>query len=275
MAAPYVTGVVGLLAAELQDVPPHEPVQLDDTSAVVSTIKDALYEGIVRNENLAGKVATGGNLNALNSLQAIRHAGPIVRDLSVARVTLATDQIFIDFSQEILADSVSMASVHVTAAGTDGIPGTSDDLPVSASDVSLVTPLRAGLAFPNSLELGWYRLVVEADGLDVQGNQLLPVRGVTGLPIYDGVDFVFDFEIVPVPGVFEPNDWLNLAFDTGINGEGLFDTTSMSPAPTIGDGILPGSDIDFFSFVVQQRSVVDAHVHAANFQRLGSVAQAV
>ncbi len=263
MAAPYVTGVVGLLAAASQVPAPYQTIQQGNGSAAaVTAIKNALTEGIVLNENLTGKVAASGNLNALNSLQAFLHAGPIVRDLSVAVTTLSTDQIVVDFSQEILADSVTSASVQAMTAGTDGILGTSDDVSVPTSDVVLETPLRAVLSFPSILDLGPYRLVVEADGLDVHGNELPPVRGLTGLPIYDGVDFIFDFEVVPVPGMFEPNDWLAVAFDTGIRGDGMFDTIAISPAPEIGDGLQPHSDIDFFSLVVPQRSLLHAEVNA-------------
>lgn len=258
MAAPYVTGVAGLLAAVAS---PNQP-------ATVHSIKDALYEGVVLNSDLTDKVATGGSLNAVNSLQAFLHDGPIVRDLSVARTSLSTNQVAVDVSQPLRDDCLSSDNAYLLAAGLDGILGSSDDVLWNPIEVSLESPLRARLLFSEALGIGWQRLILEADGVDLQGNPVTPVQSVGGIPVYDGTDFVWDFEVIPVPGAFEPNDWLSLATDTGVRGHGTFDTRTMAPGPKIGDGLNPASDIDLFSFALGERSVVHASVTARATSKL-------
>ena len=99
-AAPFVTGVVALAWSAAPDATPAQ-------------VRAAVLGGVDHLPSLTGKVATGGRLNALNTLQALalRVAGSTPAASGV--VTAPPTQFTIDFSLPVDATSVSASDLQV------------------------------------------------------------------------------------------------------------------------------------------------------------------
>ena len=110
MATPHVAGVAALAFA-------HKP------SATVSEVRSALLSGVDTLANLSGKVATGGRLNALNTLRALGNslAGVAFDDADGdgsrggAEAALAGRTVWLDLDNDGAVDSATETVVSANA----------------------------------------------------------------------------------------------------------------------------------------------------------------
>jgi hypothetical protein len=88
-------------------------------------------------------------------------------------VPLETDTLFVFFSEPMDPRTLDGTSLFVVFAGTDNIPGTADDVPLTTGIVSYRdTPAVGVISFPGPLSLGVYRGVVSTKVSDLAGNRL-------------------------------------------------------------------------------------------------------
>ncbi len=225
MAAPHVTGAVGLLASLSRN-------------ATASQIKDAILGGVDIIPTLSGKVATGGRLNinqAMLDLQSVS-SGPGIESISIGTTSLPQSQLTVTFTEDIDAATVTPSNFLLRERGIDNTFDTGDDVTISISqgDLSQPTPNKVQIDFIGDLAAGTYRLTLVGSGAT-------PIRNLSNDPLNGGTDRNEWFGIQVPVGPNESNDSLVIATDTGLNGVG---TASFSGV--IGDGIWNVGDVDLF-----------------------------
>ena len=245
MASPHVAGVVGLLAAA-------------NPAATVAEIRAALFDTVVPVAGLAGRMVTGGRLNAAAALEQIAPiTGPRVISVSPAgQVEPPVSQFQVVFSQEILAASLVVANFELVGAGVDASFGTSDD-------VSITIPASGILQSPAgtvTISLG-ANLPDDSYRLTLLGTGANPLRNLAGDPLQGGQDAVSQFvvrtPVPPPPAPLEPNDTLataTAALPVGVR-EAEF-------SGVIGDGTNGTRDVDLFSVVLVGGQTLDVTVAA-------------
>ena len=221
MAAPHVAGVAGLLAAA-------------DPSASIAEIKAAILAGAEPISSLDGKTVTGGRLNAFNSLELLDVGdtqSPRIVGYTPSGLAGPTDQIRVQFSEAMAAESVTAVAFDLVEAGPDGQFDTGDDVSIAIADgsVGLTSPNTVTLTLPQALAQGGYRLTVRGDGVaDLAGN-----------PINNGLDETHTFAIVVIVSETESNRTTAEADLTGLTGVG---------AVMMSGRIADAADIDLFAF---------------------------
>ncbi len=249
MAAPYVSGVVGLLAAAAP-------------SATAADIRTAILETVAPMAELGGRMVTGGLLNAAAAVGRLAEApvaGPVVLSVSPGGVVeTAVQTIQVVFDQEILAASLRPENFHVVHAGADGLLDTVDDssIVVPAAGISQSPAGTVSLSPTEPLRDGVYRLRLVGTGSD-------PLRSLSGEPLLGGSDALFSFRVTipvvtPAPAApFEPNDTLLTA---AVGLDGASDDVTLRAA--IGDGVNAGRDVDIFSIEVGAGDLVEVAIRA-------------
>jgi subtilisin family serine protease len=243
MAAPHVTGVVGLLAAA-------------NPQATVSELRAAILDTVVPVAALgSGKTVTGGRLNAAAALERISPAdGPRVLSVSPSgEVAPPVTDVRVVFSEEILLASLVPANFQLVAAGTDRQFGTADDVAVPIAPSAIVqSPAGAiTVAVGAGLADGAYRLTLVGTGAN-------PLRNAAGVPLLGGQDATANFTVsTPPPAPLEPNDTLATAtvgLPAGMAESGF--------AGVVGDGVNGARDVDLFAVTLAAGESLDVVVIA-------------
>ncbi|MFM1902830.1 MAG: hypothetical protein RLZZ440_730, partial [Planctomycetota bacterium] len=243
MAAPHVTGVVGLLAAA-------------NPQATVAEIRAAILETVVPVAALgSGKTVTGGRLNAAAALERIAPVeGPRVLSVSPSgEVAPPVTEVRVVFSEAMLPASLVPANFQLVAAGGDGLFGTADDAAVTIASAGIVQS-PAGtvvIGIGDGLPDDTYRLTLLGTGTN-------PLRNTSGEPLLGGQDIVASFTVnTPPPAPLEPNDTLATAtvgLPAGMGESGF--------AGVIGDGANGLRDVDLFTVTLAAGESIDVAVIA-------------
>ena len=242
MAAPHVAGVVGLLAAA-------------NPQATAAELRAAILDTTVPVPGLAGRLATGGRLDAAAALDQIAPlAGPrVLSVLPGGVVAPPVSQLQVVFNEEILAAAVLADNFRLMAAGGDETWGTSDDLPVMIPQAGIEQspPGTVTLNLDGQLVDGDYRLTL-------RGTGPTPIQNRAGEPLRGGNDLTFGFSVrTPPPAPLEPNDTLATATPALLeDDESIF-------AGVIGDGANGLEDVDLFAVVLEAGDLLEIVVTAA------------
>ena len=239
MAAPHVTGVVGLLASL-------------SPGATAGEIKSAILAGADPISGMTGLSVTGGRLNAYGALQVMGVAGPRVYSISPASTSAPVSTITVRFTEDIFPGSVVPANFLLRDNGPDDIFETPDDRAFSFSSSDLTQPQGDQV----QIELG-AMLGPEEYRLTLLGTGSNPIRDNEDAPLNGGIDEVYFFEIVSAEGPYEPNDSVSEATDAGLVGAG-----TVSISAHIGDGFHGNTDIDLFALEVVGAATITADIDA-------------
>jgi subtilisin family serine protease len=241
MATPHVTGVVALLAAQ-------------NPEATMAEIKAAILNGADSIASLDGKTVTGARLNAYNSLQLIGNGedvtGPSVTSVSPSGQSGPTDTITVEFSEELLAESVTTSSFIVRGSGADGVFDTGDDSIVNIVAVSQDQGDQVTLDLGADLGLDHYRLTVVGIGANA-------IQDLEGNSLNDGLNTIALFEIISVVVSAEPDDVLGQAADSELQtGD------SVMFSGFIGDGAYADEDVDIVAIDADAGTIILATINA-------------
>ncbi len=242
MAAPHVSGVVGLLAAA-------------NPQATAAELRAAILDTTVPVPGLAGRLATGGRLDAAAALDQIAPL-PGPRVLSVLPggvVAPPVSQVQVVFNEEILVAGLLAENFTLMSAGGDETWGTSDDIVVAIPPAG-IDQSPAGTV---TLDLGG-QLVDGTYRLTLRGTGPTPIQNLVGEPLRGGSDLTFGFSVqTPPPAPLEPNDTLATATPALLDGdESVF-------AGVIGDGGNGPRDVDLFAVVLEAGDLLEVVVTAA------------
>ena len=201
MATPHVAGVAALAFA-------HKP------SATVAEVRSALLSGVDALSNLSGKVATGGRLNALNTLRALGNSlsGVAYDDADGdgsrggAEAALAGRTVWLDLNSDGAVDSATatLASANVPLSVPDR-GGVGSTLAVSGTS-GVVTDVNVRLDIAHTYAADVRAYLVSPSGRRVE---LVSIAGGDG---DNFTDTVFDDEAAtpvavgaaPFTGSFRP-----------------------------------------------------------------------
>jgi subtilisin family serine protease len=225
MATPHVSGVAALAFG-------YKP------TATVAEVRSALLSGVDPLSNLAGKVASGGRLNALGTLRDLGNSvsGVAYNDADGngsrggAEAALAGRTVYLDLNTNGSADA-GEATRTTDSAGAFKFGG----LVPGTYTVRQVVPSGWVGTAPGA---GSYTVTL-ADGQDLAGNDF----GSRAAPTDD------------------PNDQLSEAFALAV-GTGA--------SGTVGDGGLGASDVDTFSFTAVAGQRVGFNIDASSGSTLDS-----
>ena len=225
MAAPYVTGVAGLLAA-------YEP------GATAGEIRQAILAGVDPIADLAGKTVTGGRLNAFNALELLGTFGPEVMSVSPLDGLFYTDAISIYFSEDIDPESVVGANFLLRDNGADNVFDTADDTVHAIGDSNLSQPRgdRAVISLPGGLPPEAYRITITGSGAN-------PLQDSDGKTLNAGGDHEHFFTIIPLSDALEPDDIIAAATPSGL---GALSAAAFSGEIGDGDTYWAEDDVDLF-----------------------------
>jgi subtilisin family serine protease len=241
MAAPHVAGVVGLLAAA-------------NPQATAGELRAAILDTTVPVPGLAGRLETGGRLDAAAALDQIAPlAGPrVLSVLPGGVVAPPVSQLQVVFNEEILAAAVLADNFRLMAAGGDETWGTSDDISV------MIPPAGIEQSPPGTVTLDLGGQLVDGDyRLTLRGTGPTPIQNLAGEPLRGGSDLTFSFSVrTPPPAPLEPNDTLATATPALIeDDESIF-------AGVIGDGANGLEDVDLFAVVLEAGDLLEVVVTA-------------
>jgi subtilisin family serine protease len=242
MAAPHVSGVVGLLAAA-------------NPQATAAELRAAILDTTAAVPGLAGRTATGGRLDAAAALDQIAPvAGPrVVSVVPAGVVPPPLAQLEVVFDEEIHSASLIADNFTLVGAGVDEAWGTGDDLAVA------IPPTGIAQASPGTvvIELGT-ALVDGAYRLTLRGTGPTPIQNLAGEPLRGGSDASFSFAVrTPPPAPLEPNDTIATATPA------LLDADTSVFSGVIGDGEHGPRDVDLFAFELEAGDLLEVVVTAA------------
>ena len=241
MAAPHVSGVVGLLAA-------YNP------QATAAEIKSALMDSVDVIPAMQNRCVTGGRLNAFKALQAIGTGedvtGPTVLSVTPSGESAPVSTIAITFSEPIVASTVVGANFGLRIAGLDGLFDTGDDInvPILDGHLSQPQPNKVRITLDEALAAGSYRLTMMGLGDN-------PIRDEAGNPLNDGLRERRTFTILDIATEEEANDTLAQATDTQLLG-----LETVMIGGEVGNGAQGAQDVDVYSVVLSANTALAADV---------------
>jgi subtilisin family serine protease len=241
-SGPYTAGAVGLLAA----VNPF---------ATQSQLRDALFGGVDVVTGLQGRIATNGRVNIARSIGLVGTPGPNVLSVFPGNPSAPVDTVRVQFSENIDPGFFTTGAIELRRARGDRDFNGNDEIysfpPTIATLDGQVLTIRFSAGV---LPVDLYRLTLTNTGFrDFEGNRL---NG----DLDSGNDFVYQFELTPATGAFEPNDDIQQATPVVIGS----DHTALFESAFLGDGLNPTLDVDVFKVTVNAPSLITAEVIARN-----------
>jgi subtilisin-like proprotein convertase family protein len=245
-ACPYTAGVIALMASVNQ-------------FATKEQLKAGLFASVDQIPALAGKVATGGRINAFNAVRASRVQGLFVTTIVPGTMAANVQQIDVVLSNNLDLGAFDSSNIALDltlkrANGASSFNGSETDVPISAGQVTFAAGGTSHLiiTFPSTLPRDLYRLTLHADHFrDSSGNRL---NGDTT----QGSDEVYDFNVVSFRGPYEPNDTRQTASPLILDSTGHITLDDLF----IGDGENTGADVDIFRIYASGPSLISAAVRA-------------
>ncbi len=239
-SSPYTAGVIGLMASLNRFAGPDQ-------------LRDALYSSVDLVPGLAGRVATGGRINAFRALQAIGVPGPVVAAISPQPQTSPISQITVQFSKEIVNPAEPITNfIRLRRANGDSQFNLNDiDIVIEPSKVELNGNLLT-ISLTTETVRDLYRLELDFNGFrDSEGNFLNGGQAT-------GATEVYDFNVVIFRGPLEPNDAITQATPVVLNASGSARFDNL----VIGDGVFQGLDVDIFRVFANGPSLLSAQAFA-------------
>ncbi|MBX3386615.1 MAG: S8 family serine peptidase [Phycisphaeraceae bacterium] len=239
-SSPYTAGVIGLMASLNRFAGPDQ-------------LRDALYASVDLVPGLAGRVATGGRINAFRALQTIGVPGPVVAAISPQPQTAPISEITVQFSKDIATPSQPITDfIRLRRANDDNVFNGNDIfIPIEPSKVELNGNLLR-ISLTQETVRDRYRLELFHQGFrDAEGNFLNGGQST-------GADEVYDFNVVIFRGPLEPNDSISEATPVILSTTGYARFDNL----VIGDGVHQNLDVDFFRVFAAGPSLLSAEVFA-------------
>jgi hypothetical protein len=232
MAAPHVAGVVALLAAAAPQ-------------ATASQIRTAILNGTTSVGGLAGRVATGGLLNAAGALRELVGDASLradIRDVSPDPRTDGIASIAIEFNRA--ATGLDLGDLRLSRDGID-VPLSGATLEVDPGNASIWT--LAGIGDATS-PIGSYTLTVVAAGSGVVDGDGDPLAA----------DATESWQVIPPrpPAPGEPNDAIAQAIAVPMTS-GRATVTGY-----VGNGVYESLDVDMLAVTLVAGAILTVDVDA-------------
>jgi subtilisin family serine protease len=241
MATPHVTGVVALLAAAAPQ-------------ATASQIRSAILASTTPVAALAGKVATGGLLNAAAALQELVGSADLranIRDVSPDPRTDAVASIVIEFNRQVTG--FDQGDLRLTRNGIP-VPLDAASLDATPGNASLWT--LSGLAGLTS-EVGSYTLSLPAAGSGIVDGGSSPLSANASE----------SWQVIPPPppAPGEPNDSIASAVSVTLVG-GRATVTGY-----VGNGVHDGADVDLLALTLVAGATLTVDLDARTLPQASSL----